>query len=442
MNNIIDLSNLQSTDFDAGQVFSGKPSGTTVRGYAVRSAYTPAIDNDYIFHESSRDVVVWFLNPQEPLYVFGPTGCGKTTCIKQLAARLNYPVFEVTGHGRLEFADLVGHLTVKSGNMTFEYGPLALAMRYGALLLINEIDLTSPEIAAGLNSVLDGSPLCIAENGGELIVPHPMFRLVATANTNGGGDDTGLYQGTQRQNLAWLDRFTICEVGYPSAEVEKRLLARGFPSLPESLCATMVDYANEVRKLFMGEASTSNLTNAIEVTFSTRSLLRWGDLTVRFQPLAHQGLQPVTYALDRALGLRASRETRAMLHELAQRMFPQQMEDETPKTKTSEAEILHGEQALRFMRGHLHHTSSVAKPFVHLQVIHNLSGKKQDGKFWIGEASPVGLTLKWGKPDTVGQQHFIPAEHCEGKNSVMELEARAAKKLNEGYSLNTTKSTL
>ena len=328
MNNINDLCKLQPTDLDAGQVFSGKPSGTTVRGFAVPSAYTPAIDHEYIFHESSRDVVVWFLNPQEPLYVFGPTGCGKTTCIKQLAARLNYPVFEVTGHGRLEFADLVGHLTVKNNNMTFEYGPLALAMRYGAIILLNEIDLTSPEIAAGLNSVLDGSPLCIAENGGELIAPHPMFRLVATANTNGGGDDTGLYQGTQRQNLAWLDRFTICEVAYPSADVEKSLLARRFPSLPESLCATMVDYANEVRKLFMGEASTSNLTSTIEVTFSTRSLLRWGDLTVRFQPLAHQGVQPVTYALDRALGFRASRETRAMLHELAQRMFPQLVETE------------------------------------------------------------------------------------------------------------------
>ncbi|MBD8895280.1 AAA family ATPase [Desulfovibrio desulfuricans] len=441
MNNINDLCKLQPTDLDAGQVFSGKPSGTTVRGYAVPSAYTPAIDHDYMFHESSRDVVVWFLNPQEPLYIFGPTGCGKTTCIKQLAARLNYPVFEVTGHGRLEFADLVGHLTVKNGSMTFEYGPLALAMRYGAIILLNEIDLTSPEIAAGLNSVLDGSPLCIAENGGELIAPHSMFRLVATANTNGGGDDTGLYQGTQRQNLAWLDRFTICEVGYPSTDVEKSLLARRFPSLPQSLCATMVDYANEVRKLFMGEASTNNLTSTIEVTFSTRSLLRWGDLTVRFQPLAHQGIQPVTYALDRALGFRASRETRAMLHELAQRMFPQQMEDETPKTGTPEAEILQGEQALRFMRGHLHHTPTVAKPLVHLQVIHNLSGKKQDGKFWIGEASPVGLTLKWGKPDTVGQQHFIPAENCEGNNSVMELEARAEKKIKEGYSLNTTKSS-
>ncbi len=397
------LTNLQPTDLDAGQVFSGKPSGTTVRGYVAPTAYTPALDPGYIFHEGSRDMVVWFVNLQgpqgahEPLYVFGPTGCGKTSCIKQLAARLNYPVFEVTGHGRLEFADLVGHLTVKDGNMTFEYGPLALAMRHGAIFLLNEIDLTSPEIAAGLNSVLDGSPLCIAENGGEIIQPHPMFRFVATANTNGAGDDTGLYQGTQRQNLAWLDRFTICEVGYPTADVEKSLLARRFPSLSEALCATMVEYANEIRKLFMGEASTGNLTNAIEVTFSTRSLLRWGDLTVRFQPLAHQGIQPVTYALDRALAYRASRETRAMLHELAQRMFPQQVEAEAPKTETTGTERLQGEQALRFMRSHLSNTSTVAKPRVHLEVVvHTLPGKKQSGKFWVGEARPEGLMLHWG----------------------------------------------
>ena len=335
----------------------------------------------------------------------------------------------------------MGHLTVKDGNMVFEYGPLALAMRHGAILLLNEIDLTSPEIAAGLNSVLDGSPLCIAENGGEIITPHPMFRFVATANTNGGGDDTGLYQGTQRQNLAWLDRFTICEVGYPTADVEKSLLARRFPSLPEALCATMVEYANEIRKLFMGEASTGNLTNTIEVTFSTRSLLRWGDLTVRFQPLAHQGIQPVTYALDRALAYRASRETRAMLHELAQRMFPQQVEAEALKTKTTETESLQGEQALRFMRSHLRNTPTVAKPRVHLEVVHTSLGKKQSGKFWIGEARPEGLMLHWGKPDTVGQQHVIAAENCAGNNSVLELEARAAKKLTKGYVLSTTKSS-
>lgn len=317
-----ELKKLQPAQFDAGEIFSGNPSGTKISGYATPCVYTPAIDPDYIFHESGRDLIVWLLNPTEPLYVFGPTGCGKTSLVKQLAARLNYPVFEITGHGRLEFADLAGHLTVRKGNMSYEYGPLALAMRHGGIFLFNEIDLTSPEVAAGLHGVLDGSPLCLSENGGELIMPHPLFKFIATANTNGGGDETALYQGTQRQNLAFADRFVFCEVGYPQAEIEEKLLADRFPVLPENIRKTMVNFANEVRRLFMGESSMSSLTNAIEVTFSTRGLLRWADLTVRFQPLAKQGIQPITYALDRALGYRASRESRAMLHELSQRMFP------------------------------------------------------------------------------------------------------------------------
>lgn len=319
---IQELQNLKTTEFDAGQIFSGKPSGVAIIGYIEPSSYTPKIDQDYIFPEASRDIIVWLLNPSEPLYVFGPSGSGKTSCIKQLACRLNYPVFEITGHGRLEFADLAGHLSVSKGNMIYEYGPLALAMRYGGLFLFNEIDLTSPEIAAGLHGVLDGSPLCLAENGGEIIKPHPLFRFAATANTNAAGDESGLYQGTQRQNLAFADRFIFCELGYPDAEVEEHLLADKFPVLPESLRKMMVGYANEVRKLFMGEKEMDALDHAIEVTFSTRSLLRWASLTVKFQPLSRQGIQPLTYALDRALGYRASRETRAMLHELAQRMLP------------------------------------------------------------------------------------------------------------------------
>lgn len=316
-----ELKDLQPIELDAGKVFTGKPSGTIVRGYDRPCAYTPDLDPLYLFNEASRDIIVWLLNPVEPIYVFGPTGCSKTTCIKQLFARLNYPVFEITGHGRLEFADLAGHLTVRKGSMAFEYGPLALAMLYGGLFLFNEIDLTPPDVAAGLHGVLDGSPLCISENGGELIKPHPMFRFAATANTNAGGDETALYQGTQRQNLAFADRFIFFEMTYPEPHLEEQLLAERFPVLPESLRKMMVSFANEVRKLFMGESSMSNLSNCIEVTFSTRSLLRWADLTVRFQPLAKQGIQPVSYALDRALAYRASPSSRAMLHELVQRML-------------------------------------------------------------------------------------------------------------------------
>ena len=427
-----ELAALQPVELDAGQVFSGKKSGTVVKGYAAPSSYTPAIDPGYIFHEASRDLVVWFLDPRDPLYVFGPTGCGKTSCIKQLAARLNYPVFEVTGHGRLEFADLVGHLSVKEGNMVFEYGPLALAMCYGGLFLLNEIDLTSPEVAAGLNGILDGSPLCIAENGGELIQPHAGFRFVATANTNGGGDDTGLYQGVQRQNLAFADRFMLCELGYPAPEVEKRLLGERFAQLPEALCATMVNFANEVRKLFMGEGSGS-LDSSIEVTFSTRSLLHWADLTLRFQPLARQGIQPVTYALDRALGYRASAETRAMLHELAQRMFPQHGGEQTEESASSEnGDSLTGANGVRFLTTRLAYVPSGKEVRVYLRKT-TVTAEGPRSKDWIGTVVPEGLRIAFGRTHAVNQSRFYATDKCRENDPRKELQYRAGKKHREGY---------
>jgi cobaltochelatase CobS len=324
------LSGLAPSDLDAGQVFSGSPSGKLVRGYAAPNPFTPAVDANYIFHEHSRDLVVWFINPSEPLYVFGPTGAGKSSCLKQLAARLNYPSFEVTGHSRLEFPELIGHLAVHNGDMVFEYGPLALAMKFGGLFLLNEIDLLEPSTAAGLNGILDGQALCVPENEGELIKPHEMFRFAATANSNGASDESGLYQGVLRQNIAFMDRFIVCELGYPKPEEEEVLLAKANPKLPEPIRKRMVEFAGEVRRLFMGEQGNTHSRNNIEITLSTRTLLRWANLTLRYQPLAGQGIQPVRYALDRALGFRACPESRAMLHELAQRMFPDKSKEKQP----------------------------------------------------------------------------------------------------------------
>ncbi|HAS88876.1 MAG TPA: cobalamin synthase [Desulfovibrio sp.] len=320
MQNLTSLEKIKTEELDAGTVFSGTPSGKKILGFTAPCIHTPAINPDYIYHEAMREIIVWLMNPSDPLYIFGPCGSGKTSLIKQLSAKLNYPVFEVTGHSRLEFTDMAGHLSLDQGSMTFQYGPLALAMKYGGMFLLNELDLLDPSTAAGLNSILDGSPLCIPENGGEVIQPHPMFRFAATANTNGGFDESVLYQGTLKQNIAFMDRFWLCEISYPETKAEAALLAKITPTLPEKLRTTMVDYVNEVRKLFVGEADTGD-QNSIEITFSTRTLIRWADLTLRFQPLSQQGIKPITHALDRAIGFRATPETRAMLHELAQRMF-------------------------------------------------------------------------------------------------------------------------
>jgi cobaltochelatase CobS len=294
-------------------------------GYAQPSEFTPQNDPYYIFQDAMRDIIVWFLEKSDPLYIFGPVGCGKTSCVKQVSSMLNYPVFEITGHSRLEFPELVGHLSVKNGDMFFQYGPLALAMKYGGVFLLNEIDLLDPSTAAGLNSVLDGSNLCIMENSGELIEPNPMFRFVATANTNGASDETGLYRGTLKQNISFMDRFQMCEITYPDSKLEEDLLNKIAPTLGDDLIKKMVKYAGSVRKLFinsnMGFASGESENQTIlEITFSTRTLIRWAKLSVKYNQFVNTG-NNVLYALDRALSLRATTESRTYLREFAQRTF-------------------------------------------------------------------------------------------------------------------------
>jgi len=196
------------------------------------------------------------------------------------------------------------------GSTRFVHGPLAVALREGHLLLLNEIDLMDPAELAGLNDVIEGQPLVIAQNGGEVIRPHPKFRVFATGNSAGAGDTTGLYQGVLRQNLAFLDRFRVLPVGYLEPEVELGVLAGAVPSLPPEVGEKLIAVANEVRRLFVGEGeSTAQLT----ITLSTRTLVRWARLALTFRGAP----QPIRFALEQALTARADPDQREAIHRVA-----------------------------------------------------------------------------------------------------------------------------
>ncbi|WP_413694425.1 AAA family ATPase [Pseudoalteromonas sp. KJ10-2] len=180
-------------------------------------------------------------------------------------------------------------------------GCLTIAMREGHALILDEIDLVAPEQLANLNAILDGDNLVISQLGGLIVKPHPNFRIFATAN-NANSDSTGLYAGTQPLNIAFMDRFLTIHVDYAAKEVEVDILGNIAKEIPLVIRQGMVELANKVRKVFVGDEESSV---ELSVTFSTRTLIRWAIQTQRCQGANC----PLSYALDRALLNRCSDET-------------------------------------------------------------------------------------------------------------------------------------
>lgn len=169
----------------------------------------PEANETYVYDPDLLKNVLLALELKINTYIWGHKGTGKSELFEQIAARTGRPFMRIQHSANTEESHIVGMWTVKGGETVFELGPLALAMKNGWLYLADEYDFAQPSVLSVYQAVLEGKPLMIKEADAEnrIIKPHPNFRFVATGNTNGSGDDTGLYQGTNLQNSANYDRF-------------------------------------------------------------------------------------------------------------------------------------------------------------------------------------------------------------------------------------------
>ena len=213
------------------------------------SPLVPSKNKQYVFDPDNLEQILRHLqnNHGDSLFLSGPTGCGKTSLILEIASRLDWPVECITLSQTSEVADLIGHNILKKGQITFEYGPLSRAMMYGEILLLNEIDLMSAGELTALNDVLEGRALCVNANNGEVIYPHPFFRVVATANSKGLGDNSGNYLGVRKQNKAFLDRWIFFECTYPDYDLEQNLILKNFTNINPDLIKYFAVLARELR---------------------------------------------------------------------------------------------------------------------------------------------------------------------------------------------------
>lgn len=212
----------------------------------------PEVNDDYVYDVDELKNAIIGLDNNIPTYVWGHKGAGKTEFWEQVCARTGRPMIRVQHTANMQESDVVGQTILKPGETAFEYGPLPLAMLKGWVYLADEYDFASPSVLALYQAVLEGKPLVIKEAPAaqRMVRPHPNFRIVATGNTNGSGDETGLYQGTQLQNAANYDRFgMVIKKKYMDKKSESKIL-QNHVGLVEKDADKLVEFATLVREAY------------------------------------------------------------------------------------------------------------------------------------------------------------------------------------------------
>ena len=164
------------------------------------------------------DNIVRRVNMNYNIYLQGATGVGKSELVNKLAQYNKIKLVRINFNIGITEQHLIGKFIIKDNKTEFIYGLVPQAMKNGWWILFDEIDFAQPEHLASLQSVLEGNSLLLTQNENEEIFPHPNFRVFATGNTKGRGDDTQSYVGTNFLNAAFLDRWSIFEMDYPAQE--------------------------------------------------------------------------------------------------------------------------------------------------------------------------------------------------------------------------------
>lgn len=236
----------------------------------------PEANNTYVHNIDDLKNVMLALELKINPYVWGHKGTGKSELFEQIAARTGRPFVRIQHTANTEESHIVGMWTVKNGETVFELGPLALAMKHGWLYLADEYDFALPSVLSVYQAVLEGKALMIKEADAEnrMIKPHENFRFVATGNTNGSGDETGLYQGTNLQNSANYDRFGMVIEKKYMPKAQESLILQKRCGLIEADANKLVEFAEKVREAYDGQKISDTISPRTLINAATIGIKR------------------------------------------------------------------------------------------------------------------------------------------------------------------------
>ena len=206
---------------------------------------------------------------QLPVLLKGPTGCGKTRFMEHMAWRLKRPLITVSCHDDLTASDLVGRFLITSGETIWVDGPLASAVRHGAICYLDEIVEARKDTTVVIHPLADDRRILPMEKVGELLEATPEFCLTISYNPGYQSVMKDLKQSTRQ-------RFVALEFDYPGAELEAEIITME-TGIDTDTARLLVKFAHMTRDL---------KGNGLDEGASTR-------LLVHAAKLMHDDISPV-----------------------------------------------------------------------------------------------------------------------------------------------------
>ncbi|UCH52554.1 MAG: CbbQ/NirQ/NorQ/GpvN family protein [Pseudomonadota bacterium] len=196
-----------------------------------------------------------------PVLLKGPTGCGKTRFMEHMAWRLKRPLITVSCHDDLTAADLVGRYLITGGETVWVDGPLARAVRAGAICYLDEIVEARKDTTVVIHPLADDRRVLPMEKTGELLQAPNEFCLTISYNPGYQSVLKDLKQSTRQ-------RFVAMEFNYPTAALESKIVLRE-TGIEAALAERLVKFAGMTRNL---------KGNGLDEGASTRLLVHAGKL--------------------------------------------------------------------------------------------------------------------------------------------------------------------
>lgn len=260
----------------ASKVF-GISSTMQVPAFKHASEHVAEVDHQYVFDPNTTQAILLGLKHNRRVLIQGYHGTGKSTHIEQITARLNWPCVRVNLDSHISRLDLIGRdmIVVRDGKQITEFqeGILPWALQRPVALVFDEYDAARPDVMFVIQRILEAHGKLTLLDQNRILTPHPYFRLFATTNTIGLGDNTGIYHGTQPINQGQMDRWHIvAQLNYLPDELEFKVIRGKVSQLDDFTLKSMISLANLTRQAF--------INGDIATVMSPRTVLTWAENTL------------------------------------------------------------------------------------------------------------------------------------------------------------------